>query len=173
MWTRSSWLGGSRATAAGPPPHWGWPARGAGAWWAAPASDTTGPGGAPCPTTRRTTGRAASTTCRSVSTDHNSTSRSERVFMQAVGRTGAQANIMGQGIGRAWRSNSMDVLPYVESDSAHFSPALAQIAQLSKLSQQQQLTAKLGQAAAANQKLAMMRWDFWFFICVIFFLCIL
>ena len=63
----------------------------------------------------------------------------------------------------------MDVLPYVESDSAHFSPALAQIAQLSKLSQQQQLTAKLGQAAAANQKLAMMRWDFWFFICVIFF----
>ena len=169
MWTRSSWLGGSRATAAGPPPRWGWPARGAGAWWAAPASDTTGPGGAPCPTTRRTTGRAASTTCRLVSTDHNSTSRSERVFMQAVGRTGAQANIMGQGIGRAWRSNSMDVLPYVESDSAHFSPALAQIAQLSKLSQQQQLTAKLGQAAAANQKLAMMRWDFWFFICVIFF----
>ena len=63
----------------------------------------------------------------------------------------------------------MDVLPYVESDSAHFSPALAQIAQLSKLSQQQQLTAKLGQAATANQKLAMMRWDFWFDI--IFYFC--
>ena len=172
MWTRSSWLGGSRVTAAGPPPRWGWPARGAGAWWAAPASDTTGPGGAPCPTTRRTTGRVVSTTCRSVSTNHDrhlKSSRSERVFMQAIGRTGAQANIMGQGIGRAWRSNSMDVLPYVESDSAHFSPALAQIAQLSKLSQQQQLTAKLGQAATANQKLAMMRWDFWFDI--IFYFC--
>ena len=77
--------------------------------------------------------------------------------MQAVGRTGAQSNVMGQGLGRTWRSNSMDVLPYVESDSAHFSPALAQIVQLSQLSQQQQLTAKLGQAAASNQKLAVMR----------------
>ena len=96
--------------------------------------------------------------------------------MQAVGRTGAQSNIIGQGLGRTWRSNSMDVLPYVESDSPHCSPALAQIAQLSKLSQQQQLTAKLGQAAAANQKLAMMRWGFWidlkFYFCCAFKHCI-
>ena len=52
----------------------------------------------------------------------------------------------------------MDVLPYVESDPApefpaHYSPALAQLSQLSKLSQQQQRSP----IVTANQKLAMIR----------------
>ena len=50
----------------------------------------------------------------------------------------------------------MDVLPYVESDPApefpaHYSPALAQLSQLSKLSQQR------SPVVTANQKLAMIR----------------
>ena len=75
--------------------------------------------------------------------------------------------------GGTWRSNSMDVLPYVDTDqdsgsatyqhqaaapaAAHYPPALAQLSKLSQLAQaQQQHLGKLG-TVAANQKLLMMR----------------
>ena len=70
-----------------------------------------------------------------------------------------------------WRSNSMDVLPYVDTEqdssstsypqhaapAALYPPALAQLSKLSQLAQlQQQHLGKLG-TVAANQKLSMMR----------------
>ena len=75
--------------------------------------------------------------------------------------------------GGTWRSNSMDVLPYVDTDqdsssatyqhqaapaAVHYPPALAQLSKLSQLAQaQQQHLGKLG-TVAANQKLSMMRY---------------
>ena len=68
-----------------------------------------------------------------------------------------------QSIGRpgTWRSNSMDVLPYVESDNDYQYPpgsTLAKLSQLSQLAQQQQQLNKHGASAAAvNHKMSMMR----------------
>lgn len=82
-----------------------------------------------------------------------------------------QYNFQGMGRSGGWRSNSMDVLPYVDTEqdssstsypqhaapAALYPPALAQLSKLSQLAQlQQQHLGKLG-TVAANQKLSMMR----------------
>ena len=89
--------------------------------------------------------------------------------------------VQGRGVGGAWRSSSMDVLPYVDTETSaapppqlpavaavtaagHYPPALAQLHQLSQLSQlakqhqqHQQLQLQKQSGAAANQKLAIIR----------------
>ena len=83
--------------------------------------------------------------------------------------------VQGRGVGGAWRSSSMDVLPFVDTETSaapppqlpaapaagHYPPALAQLHQLSQLSQlakqHHQLQLQKQSGAAANQKLAMIR----------------
>ena len=83
--------------------------------------------------------------------------------------------MQGRGVGGAWRSSSMDVLPYVDTETSaapppqlsvvaaapaagHYPPALAQLHQLSQLAKQhQQLQLQKQSGAAANQKLAIIR----------------
>lgn len=73
----------------------------------------------------------------------------------------AQYNFQSIGRPGTWRSNSMDVLPYVESDNDYQYPpgsTLAKLSQLSQLAQQQQQLNKHGASAAAvNHKMSMMR----------------
>ena len=86
--------------------------------------------------------------------------------------------VQGRGVGGAWRSSSMDVLPYVDTETSaapppqlsagpaapaagHYPPALAQLHQLSQLSQlakqHHQLQLQKQSGAAAGQKLAIIR----------------